>query len=294
MRETLDSLGVDGAVAVVTAGWQEREGEDHELRAHLGCDVVDLLLYHRFDDVLLRDRELAAALDRKGQLLRRQQELYTLRLGNALDSARDVMSMAGKDGPLNDHRRGALRVLRSMDRLHVRRVGRIQDELVREWNPVQRPAVARHREQLAEILGTVCALCIAGGHVATLINRLRLFDLLPLLEGKPVVAWSAGAMVASERVVLFHDSPPQGRGNPEVLDAGLGLCPGVLPLPHASRRLQLDDPVRVGLFARRFSPSICAILDAGTRMDWDGSVWTSAPGTRRMTRTGRIREISNA
>ena len=293
LRATLDSLGVDGAVAVVTAGWQEREGEDQALRSHLGCDVVDLLLYHRYDDVLLRDRELAAALDLKGQLLRRQQELYALRLGHALESARAVMGMPGKGGALDDHRRGALRVLRSMDRQHVRRVGRIQEEFVREWNPARRPAVMRHRQQLAEILGAVCALCIAGGHVATLVNRLRLFDLLPMLEGKPVVAWSAGAMAVSERIVLFHDSPPQGRGNPEVLDAGLGLCPLVLPLPHASRRLQLDDPIRVGLFARRFSPAVCAALDAGARMDWDGAGWTSGKGTCRLTRTGRIREISS-
>ena len=137
-------------------------------------------------------------------------------------------------------------------------------------------------------------MAIAGGHVAVLLNRMRLFDLAPLLAGKLVVAWSAGAMAVSERIVLFHDSPPQGPGNPEVFDAGLGLCTGVLPLPHADRRLRLEDPVRVDLFARRFSPSICAILDPGARWDWDGTGWTAGPGTRRLLRHGRVREMGHS
>ncbi len=45
-------------------------------------------------------------------------------------------------------------------------------------------------------------------------------------------------MVVCETVVLFHDSPPQGAGNAEVLDAGLGLARGVIALPHARRRLR--------------------------------------------------------
>jgi hypothetical protein len=292
LRATLDALGVQGSVGVITAGWQEREGEDQELRAHLGCEVVDLLLYHRYDDLLLRDRELAAALDHKGQLLRRQQELYSLRLGHAIDSARAVLGMEGRGGALDDHRRGALRVLRSMDRQHVRRVSRIHEEFVRRWKPLERDALARHRQQLAAILGRIGALCIAGGHVAVLLNRLRLFDLVPMLEGKLLLAWSAGAMAVSERIVLFHDRPPQGPGNPEVLDVGLGLARGLLPLPHASRRLELGDPLRVSLFARRFSPAVCAVLDAGARWDWDGQQWSPANGSLRLTRSGRVEEAS--
>jgi hypothetical protein len=46
--------------------------------------------------------------------------------------------------------------------------------------------------------------------VAVLVNRLRLFGLGDLVADKTVFAWSAGAMAVSERVVLFHDDPPQG------------------------------------------------------------------------------------
>lgn len=57
---------------------------------------------------------------------------------------------------------------------------------------------------------------------------MRMFDFRSRLAARPevpIMAWSAGAMVVSERIVLFHDSPPQGRGNAEMLGPGLGLFP---------------------------------------------------------------------
>ena len=53
----LDALGVDGPIAVVTAGWQEREAEVDELDAHLGGRAVPLWLdYYRkeYDDESFR------------------------------------------------------------------------------------------------------------------------------------------------------------------------------------------------------------------------------------------------
>jgi len=34
-------------------------------------------------------------------------------------------------------------------------------------------------------------------------------------------------------------------------------------LPHARRRLPVDDPVRLGALARRFAPARCVVLDDG-------------------------------
>src|SRR5690606_41913723 len=65
-------------------------------------------------------------------------------------------------------------------------------------------------------LDNVETVVITGGNVAILINRLRLFGLGNMLKAKNVVAWSAGAMALCDRIVLFHDNPPQGRRNPEV------------------------------------------------------------------------------
>ena len=55
------------------------------------------------------------------------------------------------------------------------------------------------------------------------------------MQRKHIVAWSAGAMVLTDRIISFHDSPPQGAGNPEAEQSGIfkELC----VFPHASERL---------------------------------------------------------
>jgi hypothetical protein len=136
------------------------------------------------------------------------------------------------------------------------------------------------------------AVAIAGGHVAVLLYRMRLFGLAELLKDKPVFAWSAGAMAVSEKVVLFHDDQPHGPSHPETLDRGLGIAPGIVPLPHARKRLKLDDGARVTLFARRFSPAVCVTLDPGSRGTWNGDNWTSPGDTSRLCDDGDVRGLS--
>jgi hypothetical protein len=126
--------------------------------------------------------------------------------------------------------------------------------------------------------------------VTILLRRLRLFGVLDLLDAQPIVAWSAGAMVLSERIVLFHDDPPQGAGSAEVAELGLSACKGIVPLPHAEKRLQLGDRERVALFARRFAPDLCAALVPRTRLDWDGARWSGQPGTRKLDASGQLVE----
>lgn len=130
---------------------------------------------------------------------------------------------------------------------------------------------------------------IAGGHVAVLLNRLRLFGVIELAEDKPIVAWSAGAMALGARVVLFHDSPPWGAGNAEVLEVGLGCYRGLLPLPDARHWLRLEDPARVALFARRFAPDLCAALDDGAAVRGEPGRWRPLWQTRFLTTAGKVR-----
>ena len=78
--------------------------------------------------------------------------------------------------------------------------------------------------------------------------------------GKPVFAWSGGAMAVCDRVVLFHDDPPQGPGASEVLDHGLGLVPDLVSLPQPEERLQLESTDRVRILAQRFAPALCLAL----------------------------------
>lgn len=288
LSATLQSIGVQGPVAVVTAGWQEREDEDAELIDHLRGDGVNLEIYRRYEDALERDPALSAALRERQERFQRLQRLYRVRLEYALAPARDLLGRTEDDEFLTEHRRAAIRSIRTLDRQHLTRLRALHREFEARHAPTRRPAVAAQRRAIAGMIQRSAALAIAGGNVAVLLSRLRLFDLPGLLEGQPVVAWSAGAMALCERVVLFHDSPPQGAGNAELFEAGLARCRGLLPLPSASQRLRLGDPARVTLMARRFSPATCVALDPGARVDWDGNSWQPGPGTRHLARNGTV------
>jgi hypothetical protein len=109
----------------------------------------------------------------------------------------------------------------------------------------------------------------------------------------PVVAWSAGAMALAERVVLFADEAVQGSGHAEVYRRGMGLVRGVVPLPHARRRLHLDDPVRVAAFARRFADACCLILDDGVRVPLPEQ-GGCPPGVPVLSATGHVATLEAA
>ena len=286
--------GVEGEVAVVTAGWQEREEEVDELRDHLGGGVVNLRLYARAEEVFRRDRALARAHRQRQDRLQRMQELYRLRLAHALDAARELLTRRGDPEVVNPEREAAVAAIRELDRVHLERVRAVHGELEAAMKPLERPAVARQRAELQRLLDGCAAFAVAGGHVALLLNRLRLFGIAEMVAGKPVFAWSGGAMVLGERLVLFHDDPPQGSGNAEVLEAGLGLYGGLLPLPHARRRLKLDEPLRVGLFARRFGDLACVALDDGAILRREEGRWrpVGGDGARRLLPDGTVEELA--
>ncbi|MEM9293713.1 MAG: Type 1 glutamine amidotransferase-like domain-containing protein [Acidobacteriota bacterium] len=265
--DALRRLEIDGPIATVTAGWQEREEEVDELREHVGREVVNLRLHARADAAFEAHPELFNALRRRQNRLKDLQRLYRRRLHPLLESTRQLLRLPDPGALIDPERQDALELVRHLDGHHCRRIAEIHDRHDALWRARTEAALKPDREELASILEGAAAVTIAGGHVAVLLNRLRLFGLPELLVGKPVIAWSAGAMACAEHIVLFHDRPPQGAGNAEILDRGLGLVPGVLPLPHASSRLQLDDPVRVGLFARRFAPMAALTLDQGDSVD---------------------------
>ncbi|MBL8863815.1 MAG: hypothetical protein JNK02_17630 [Planctomycetes bacterium] len=291
LSSAVESLRVHGMVAAVTAGWEEREGEDQEMREHLGGRTVNLKIWERAEDVMTRDPELSRALRERHDRLREQHALYRLRLDFAVEAARELMRREptpGREEMLEAERAAAIEAVRELDEFHLRRVSLIHREFEAEWRPTEREVVARHRHELAQIVESCECVCVAGGHVVVLLHRLRLFDLLPLLAHRPLVAWSAGAMALGERVVLFHDSPPQGQGAAELHEEGLGAYSGVLPFPHAKKRLRLHDRRRIAFLARRFAPDRCLALDPLTRADWDGRRWHGEPGTLRLHEEGML------
>ena len=95
-------------------------------------------------------------------------------------------------------------------------------------------------------------------------------------------------MVLADRIVLFHDRMPQGRREPEVFGAGLGLVPGHVILPDPSERLRQRDRPRISLMARRFAPNACVTLDSGASIEFAGDTLIAATGAGRLGNKGQV------
>jgi hypothetical protein len=272
-------LGIEGDLATVTAGWQERELEVEELHEHLGGRAVNLELHRRAELVFAADPELAAAHHRRQELFREMQEIYVLRLDAALAACVTLDARPGHAQLLEQERAAAMAAVQAIDLAHAARIAEVHAEFDARWRPLDRPALAVQRSEIARLVDGVSALAIAGGHVAALINRLRLFDVIGLAGERPVLAWSGGAMACASRIVLFHDHPPFGSGNAQLLDQGVGLEEALVFLPHARRRLDLADSVRTGRLARRFKGSTLAVLEDGAILTWQrGAGWAADEG----------------
>ncbi len=257
VRAVADGLGLGEPIALVTAGWQEREEEDGELVEHLGRETVNLRLYERTEEIYRADRALRDAHRDRQELLRRRQTFYRIRLEHLLDAAQAIRTRSGAPEILALEEAASNAYLQDLDATHLRECVRVRAEFDQRCGTFERPAIVRHRAELQEVLSGVAAVAIAGGHVGALLARLHLLGFGSLIAGKPLLAWSAGAMVLTRRVVLYHDHPPQGPGASQVLDEGLGLVPGLVVLPEPEVRLAADRPGRVALMAARFAPDRC-------------------------------------
>jgi hypothetical protein len=298
LGDTVAALGLggpkDGRIAVVTAGWQERESEDDDLSEHLAGRTVNLLLHRRAEEVFQHDSELSAAHRKRQEVLRHKQDFYRIRLEHELEANHVIRQRKAPPEIHEEEGAASVEAIRSLDEYHLRQCRRIHEEFEADVRPHERRWVARHRRQLALILRDCVALAIAGGHVASLLNRLRLFGITELLGDKPVFAWSAGAMALADRVILFHDSPPQGPGAAEVLDRGLGLVPNLVPLPQPETRLRLQDPERVALLAQRFAPARCIALPARAHVTWCDGVLERPSGALELEARGSVAPLEVA
>ena len=295
-RPTLDtvtaSLYPEGAIATITAGWQEREADDGELGKLLGSRDVNLRLYRRWLDVQERDPEFALGERRLAAALQELQDMYLLRLDHALRAVYAVQRRSGPHRLRADVLAEAIDAVRELDAAHLRRVGAVRGEFYQGMRPHDRPVIAGHRADVAGLLAGAAAVVVAGGHVGVLADALHLFNIAASLRS-PVIAWSAGAMALTDRIVLFNDRAPQGPGHPEAYGSGLSVLRNVVTLPHASARLRLRDAPRMAVFARRFAPARCVLLENGTRMDTDGD-GSCPPGTRVLATDGRVTTLEAA
>lgn len=284
-------LNPDGPVALITAGWEEDElaaDRLHPLQTELPEGSVNLELFRRSEDLFLVDQPLIELLRERQDKLRHLREVYCLRLDNLLDAARHTLRRRDPLLNLQPEIQSAIGMLRELDREYLLRTRQVCVDYDRQLNVPQRPCVAAHRRELSEVLSKVQSLVIGGGHAAIILNRLRIFGVLDLAPHLPIVAWSGGAMALGEQVVLFHDSPPQGRGNAEVMRDGMSLFTDLLPLPDAPQRLMLEDSYRVQLFCRRFDQTPCVVFDEQTLMDRHLGVWWISESTRCLTVAGQV------
>ena len=253
-------------VALITAGWQERESEDQALVAELGMPAVNLRLHARSEEVFSRDRELAAAYKERQKRLKLMHDFYRIRLDHAFEAARAISVRHVDPVMLAEEQQISVDVLRELDRDHLQRCLATHAAFEAKWRPGERPVVAQHRRELRELVASASVVVVAGGHVASLLNRMKLFDVVGMATGRRWVAAAAGAMVLTERIYLFHDFPPHGTGIAEALDSGLGLVRDLVVLPDPRHRIRLDDQAGIARFVQRIAPATCVALDVGARV----------------------------
>jgi hypothetical protein len=281
----LADLGVRGPVAVVRAGYQERESDDAELVAAMGVPAINLTLHARGNEVFKTAREFTEDYQARQQRLRHMQAFYRTRLEGTEEAAKKISVRYVEPELLEQEEKVSVDQFRHMDNDHIERCTAVKAAFHRRWPAESVEILARHRREVRELMLTADALVITGGHVASLLNRLELFDVLDAAGERPIIAWSAGAMVLTDRIVLFHDYPPYGSDIAQLLDAGAGLVPGYVVLPDPKRRINLDAKAGIQRFARRMAPATCVAMDHGARLIFENGELALARGIR-LTTTG--------
>jgi len=292
LKHAIDSLSVKGPIVSITAGWRDSEAETEELQSSVGSPVEDLNLYHLAEEIFSREPQLHALQRERQDKLLELQRLYRIRLTPAMMAARKLMREKGESDLLRLEQRAAISQVRALDRHHLQRIAAIHQDFDRRRATLLIPGADNLRQTLQQKMADSELVLIAGGHVAVLINRIRLFRLVDVLLQKTIVAWSAGAMVLGERIVLFHDDAPQGKRDAEVLDAGLGIVKNIIPLPQAESRLDWSSRNRMALFSRRFTPAKCCTLDSGSMIRLENDRMTAANQSSMIMRTGRKKAVT--
>jgi len=258
------ALDVEGPVATVTSGWEERESDDGELDSVLEGRSRNLRLFGRMMDVLERDPEVATAALALRDAVADLSGAYSLRLHHALDSVYAVRRRKGRDDVITAAYEDGIEAVRRLDEWYLDEVRGLYSEAY-ATGAIERSEVwEEHRSEVAEQLDGASVLAVAGGHVGMLLRTMQFFSVRPPAE-LPVVAWSAGAMAMTRLVVLFNDYA-QSHPAAEVWDRGVGRVERVIALPHARRRILLEDRVRTQVFVRRFQGYACLLLDDGAKV----------------------------
>ena len=156
------AFGVDGPVALVTAGWEEGERNDAEVDRRLRGGSRNLNLYGRRLDILESDPGYADA----ERLLRTQidelRELYLLRLRHALAGVevirRRFAEAQRRPGSELD---AAIDAVRTLDEAHASAIAAAYEHFYAQNPPHERATITRHRDEVAAIVAGCVAIAIA-------------------------------------------------------------------------------------------------------------------------------------
>ena len=266
-------------------GWQEREADDAELRGASVVAAVNLRLHGRGARCSPGPRARVAALSTATALRRAAGLLPRAAPGRAgtpcfarrAPRRRDDLAEA-RDGP-------PIEALRDLD----------------DWQPARSPgrrddrasqAPVERRRSRATARGcarssTCAAGRIAGGHVALAAQPAAAVRHRRARRRASGVAWSAGAMALTDRVVLFHDpavrlgTAPRCSTRPRPGAAGSSCC------RTRGAACDLDDRARIARFARRFAAPRLRAARRRRARPVRGSATARPAGRRALATTAR-------
>ena len=80
LQDLLRELQLGSPLALITAGWETEENQDHVLKHSLGVDVINLSLFARTEKLFEEDPELIQLLRDRQDELRHLRDVYNDRL----------------------------------------------------------------------------------------------------------------------------------------------------------------------------------------------------------------------
>ena len=178
LKKVIERVELSAPVALITAGWETDEHQDHDLKQALGGPSVNLNLFARTEQLFAEDADLIETLRERQDQLRHLRKAYNDRLTHLLKAARQIIRRKESLIDLSAERESAIEMVRQLDRQYFVRTSQIVDNFELKLQTANRPLVASHRQQIADILSRSGAILIAGGHVAIILNRLRIFGVL--------------------------------------------------------------------------------------------------------------------
>lgn len=305
LHDTVRTLGLKGRrFATITAGWRDRESETELLDRELGGHTLNLGLWRLMQQLWEADPELER-LDRERRLvLTEMQDLYVIGLQQAAEALRRIRAREpGSERVHEMAQQDVIGIMRDLDERHCDRVNELNQEFYATHQPHHRQAVVDARFLVGNRLAECEAVVVAGGHVGVLLGAMHIFNLAPALAPpavptpqdpdpapgvyRPIIAWGAGAMALTERVLLYYDNSVTSPGVSEMLMDGIGLTRGVVALPSASARLDIRNRPRMRTLVSRCAPRLPLVLDVGAQVTLTGR-GELPTGARVLSPTGKV------